>query len=242
MTAAGLPSGGALSIGAVLTRLKPDFPDVSISKIRFLESEGLVTPERTPSGYRQFSLGDVERLRYVLAAQRDQYLPLKVIKEALRAMENGEPVAIGGLRQPRGLVSATDIGLVAAEPARTVRRFTRTELLADSGLTNPVLREMEQVGLLQAGPSGSYDQDAAEIARTVAELLSCGLEPRHLRPMRTEAEREAALVGQLVSAGARQRDPDARERAGSTASQLATTLLKLHALLVRAGVKRELGS
>jgi len=242
MTAAGLPSGGAFSIGAVLTRLKPDFPDVSISKIRFLESEGLVTPERTPSGYRQFSVADVERLRYVLAAQRDQYLPLKVIKEALRAMENGEPVTIGGVKQPRVLVAASDIS--SAEQARPVppRRLTRAELLADCGLTNPVLRELEQIGLLQVGASGAYDQEAAEIARTAAELIGCGLEPRHLRPLRSEAEREATLVGQMVAAGARQRDPDARERAESTAGQLASTLLRLHALLVRAGVKRELGN
>lgn len=106
MTAAGLPWTGVASIGSVLGRLKSEFPDVSISKIRFLESEGLVTPHRTPSGYRQFSAVDVERLRYVLAAQRDHYLPLKVIKEHLDAIDRGLEPATPSPRLPRALVSA----------------------------------------------------------------------------------------------------------------------------------------
>ena len=106
MTAAGLPPARRLSIGAVLARLKPEFPDVSVSKIRFLESEGLVTPDRTPSGYRQFSAADVERLRYVLAAQRDHYLPLKVIKDQLDAIDRGLEPATPAPRLPRRLVSA----------------------------------------------------------------------------------------------------------------------------------------
>jgi DNA-binding transcriptional MerR regulator len=240
MTAAGMPAGPSLSIGAVLARLKPDFPDVSISKIRFLETEGLVEPERTPAGYRQFSMGDVERLRYVLAAQRDHYLPLRVIKEQLDAIGRGLEPATPAPRLPRSLVS-TD----GPRPEDFVStgdvRMTRVELLSDSSLSTEALRELESFGLIAPGPGGWYDADSALIARTAAELLQAGLEPRHLRPFRTAAERESALVSQMVSAQARQKDPDARERAGAAASNLAAVLLRLHSLLVRAGLRRELG-
>ncbi len=133
MTAAGLPWSGVASIGSVLGRLKSEFPDVSISKIRFLESEGLVTPHRTPSGYRQFSAADVERLRYVLAAQRDHYLPLKVIKEHLDAIDRGLEPATPSPRLPRALVSTEGPSARDFAPAAAVR-MTRVELLAESGL------------------------------------------------------------------------------------------------------------
>ncbi len=244
MTAAGLPWTGVASIGSVLNRLKSEFPDVSISKIRFLESEGLVTPHRTPSGYRQFSAIDVERLRYVLAAQRDHYLPLKVIKEHLDAIDRGMEPATPSPRLPRALVSAD-----AAQQAGNGReltpvlhiRMTRAELLAESGLQAGQLTELEQFGLIAAGTGGYFDAESAIIASTVAELLAAGLEPRHLRPFRTAAERESTLVAQLVSAQARRQDPDARERAGAAAAGVAATVLRLHSLLVKAGLRRELG-
>jgi len=241
MTAAGLPWTGVASIGSVLTQLKSDFPDVSISKIRFLESEGLVTPHRTPSGYRQFSAADVERLRYVLAAQRDHYLPLKVIKEHLDAIDRGLEPATPSPRLPRALVFADGPSARDFAPAAEVR-MTRAEVLAESGLQAADLIELEQYGLLAVGTGGYFDVDAALIATTVGELLAAGLEPRHLRPFRTAADREAALVAQLVAAQARQKDPDARERAGAAAATVAATVLRLHALLVKAGLKRELGT
>jgi DNA-binding transcriptional MerR regulator len=235
-----MPANNTMSIGAVMTRLKPEFPDVSISKIRFLESEGLVTPHRTPAGYRQFSGADVSRLRYVLAAQRDQYLPLKVIKENLDAIDRGLEPATPEARLPAGLRPAETPSprefAVGAEI-----RMTRNELLAHSGLTATSLAELEQFGLLSAGPGGYFDADAAHVASTAAELLAVGLEPRHLRSFRTAADREATLITQLVSAQARQRDPDARERAGAEAAQLAATVLRLHSQLVKAGLRRDLG-
>ena len=243
MTAADLPEpemGEMASIGAVLARLKSEFPDVSISKIRFLESEGLVTPHRTPSGYRQFSRADVDRLRYVLTAQRDHYLPLKVIKEQLDAIDRGLEPATPSPRLPRSLALA-DTTPTADFVLRADVRMTRAELLAQSCLSNTDLRELEQFGILAAGTGGYFDADAVQLAITVAELLAAGLEPRHLRPFRTAAERESALIAQLVSAQARQRDPDARERAGTEAAQLAGVVLRLHALLVKAGLRRELG-
>jgi DNA-binding transcriptional MerR regulator len=242
MSAPGLQPGGQsaglASIGAVLARLKQEFPDVTISKIRFLESEGLVNPVRTPSGYRQFGPADVERLRYVLAAQRDHYLPLKVIKEQLDAIDRGVQPGSPSPRMPRTLMAAEPIQDGA--PVGDVR-LNRTELLAQTGLSTTDLRELEQFGLIAPSAGGSYDADALQIATTVGELLAAGLEPRHLRPFRTAAEREATLVAQLVSAQARQRDPDARERAESEAAQLAATALRLHALLVKAGLRREFG-
>ncbi len=241
MTAAGLPTGSALSIGAVLAHLKPEFPDVSISKLRFLESEGLVTPERTPAGYRQFSQTDVHRLRYVLAAQRDHYLPLKVIKEQLDAIDRGLEPATPSARLPRSLVVASGPRPEDFADTTIGVRMTRVELLADAELTSAQLRELEGFGLVSPGPGGYYDADAALLARTVAELVGEGLEPRHLRQFRTAADREASLVAQLVAAQARQKDPDARERAEATAAQLAAVVLRLHALLVKSSLRRELG-
>ena len=198
----------------MLTRLKPEFPEVSISKIRFLESEGLVTPHRTPSGYRQFSAADVERLRYVLAAQRDQYLPLRVIKDHLDAIDRGlEPAVAGG---PAAAVA----GRSPTDPsprdfaATTEVRMTRAELLAESGLTATSLAELEQFGLIVGRSGRVLRRRRRARRRTAAELLAVGLEPRHLRSFRTAADREATLITQLVSAQAQQRDPDARERAG----------------------------
>jgi DNA-binding transcriptional MerR regulator len=232
-----MPSNSTMSIGAVMTRLKPEFPDVSISKIRFLESEGLVTPHRTPSGYRQFSAADVNRLRYVLAAQRDQYLPLRVIKDHLDAIDRGLEPASPEARLPAGLAAAAPPALSTPSPRDfangTEVRMTRAELLAHSGLSATSLAELEQFGMLSAGPGGYFDADSAHVASTAAELLAAGLEPRHLRSFRTAADREATLITQLVAAQARQRDPDARERAGAEAAQLAATVLRLHSQLVR---------
>lgn len=230
----------SLSIGAVLTRLKPEFPDVSISKIRYLESEGLVTPHRTPSGYRQYSAADVDRLRYVLGAQRDQYLPLRVIKDQLDAIDRGLEPGSPQARLPRSLAIAD--GPSPRDFAVSAQvRMTRAELLAQSGLTATSLAELEQFGLISVGPGGYFDADAVHVAGTAAELLAVGLEPRHLRSFRTAADREATLITQLVSAQAHQRDPDARERAGAEAAQLASTILRLHSQLVKAGLRRDLG-
>ncbi len=242
MTAARAATGTAgLSIGAVLARLRPEFPDLSISKIRFLESEQLVAPDRTSSGYRQFSATDVERLRYVLAAQRDHYLPLRVIKEQLDAIDRGLEPATPAARLPRSLIPADGPQPRDFADAAEVR-MTREEVLAEAGLSSSQLAELESFGLLAAEPNGFYDADAALAARTLGELLGLGLEPRHLRSFRTAAEREAVLIAQLVSAQARQRDPDARERAGEAAASHATTVMRLHALLVKGALRRELGT
>jgi DNA-binding transcriptional MerR regulator len=234
-----------MSIGAVLERLRPDFPDVTISKIRFLESEGLVTPQRSPSGYRQFSVADCERLAYVLAAQRDHYLPLKVIREHLEALDDGREPAGPGPRAPRALavaVGSTDpLVPAAAFVADRAVRLTREELLERAGIEADLLAELTTHGLLRPGPAGLYPADAVVVARTAAALASHGLEPRHLRALRTAADREADLVAQVASPVARQRDVGAPARAQEVAREVAALTVSLHAALV-AGALREAGT
>ena len=231
----------ALSIGEVLTQLRPDFPDVTISKIRFLESEGLVQPERTPSGYRKFTRDDVGRLRYVLAAQRDQYLPLRVIKAHLEALDRGlEPPAsaASGPRVPSGLTSVD--GLPGPETfgrdAGDVQ-LSRAEILAEAGIDEAELAALEAYGLLAARSGGWFDADALMVAKTVAELGRFGIEPRHLRAFRSAADREVGLVEQVVTPLVRQRGPEAKGRAEETAKEIAALSVRLHATLVKAGLR-----
>ena len=242
------PHRSGASIGSVLTQLRADFPDVTISKIRFLESEGLVRPERTAAGYRQFSVADVARLRYVLAAQRDHYLPLKVIKEHLDAMDRGEH---GGAadgpksRPPRALVGiagAADPAMPEEVAATDPVRMTQEELLSSAGIGPATLAELEQFGLIRPGPAGFYDTDAVLVAQTVRAMTDFGLEPRHLRAFRASADREVGLLAQIVTPMTLQRDPDARARADEVVLELAALSVRLHALLVRTGLRGALGS
>lgn len=254
MTAAGRPQRDGLSIGAVLAQLRADFPDVTISKIRFLESEGLVRPGRTPSGYRQFAPADVERLRFVLSAQRDHYLPLKVIKEQLDAADRGTvPGEAIARRLPRKLVSLSEPrtagepsgpdGLPSAEdfaPGREIR-LTQEELLARADIDAGLLAELQQYGLVRPGPAGFYDPDAVLVATTVRAMTDYGIEPRHLRAFRASADREVGLLQQIVTPVSRQRDVDARARAEELARELAALSVTLHTLLVKAGIREVAG-
>jgi DNA-binding transcriptional MerR regulator len=226
-----------LSIGEVLAQLRPDYPDVTISKIRFLEAEGLIEPERTPSGYRKFSREDVARLRYVLTAQRDQYLPLRVIKAHLEAIDRGlePPDAPGsGPQVPRALVAADGLpGPDTFGRDTSELRLSRDELVDAAAIEPAQLSQLEQFGLVAARPGGFYDGDALVIAKTVAEMSRFGLEPRHLRAFRAAADREVGLVEQVVAPLVRQRNPEARARAEEVARELAALSVKLHATLVR---------
>lgn len=231
-----------MSIGEVLTALRTDFPDVSISKIRFLEAEGLVEPERTQAGYRKFSHADVERLRYVLQCQREHYLPLKVIKEHLDAIDRGlEPPEVPGAapRVPRVALQADgpEPASFAAEPGDL--RLTRAELLEAAGVDDALLSDLEAFGLVRAraGSRAPYDADAVLIARTAGALAAYGVEARHLRAFRTAADREIGLVEQVVEPLRRSRDAGAQGRAEEAISQMASLSVKLHAALVRAGLR-----
>jgi len=238
---------GHLSIGEVLSQLQTEFPGVTISKIRFLESEGLIEPERTASGYRKFSHDDVARLRYVLAAQRDNYLPLRVIKDHLEAIDRGlEPpsTGTGGPQVPRALASVADglPGPDAFARESTELRLSRDELVDAAGIDADQLATLEQYGLVSARPGGYYDGDALVIAKTVAEMSRFGLEPRHLRAFRAAADREVGLVEQVVAPLVRQRNPEARGRAEEVARELGALSVRLHAMLVKAGLRPQLGS
>ncbi len=235
-------SRGLLGIGDVLEVLRPDFPDVTISKIRFLEGEGLIAPQRTASGYRKFSHADVERLTYVLACQRDQYLPLKVIREHLEAIDRGlEPPtsSADGPRVPRALVS-TD-GMPSADSFRGNAdvRLSRGELLETSGLSDTLLEQLEGYGLITKRGQ-HYDGDTLVIASTVAEMAAFGIEPRHLRTFKVAADREVGLVEQVVTPMLRQRDPESQQRADDAIRELAALSVRLHASLVKAGLAAEL--
>ncbi|MFJ1593921.1 MerR family transcriptional regulator [Kitasatospora albolonga] len=242
------PTGGAgdgtatadahwVSIGTVLTRLREEFPEVTISKIRFLEAEGLVEPRRTPSGYRKFAPGDVERLAQVLRMQRDHYLPLKVIREHLDALARGEQPA---LPSPGGQRDLGDSVWESGPGAATVARIGRAELLAAAQVDEEQLAEWESYGLIVAAPEGGYDAEMVTVAKLVADLGRFGLEPRHLRAMRASADREAGLVEQLVAPLRRHRNPQTRAHAEATANELAELSVRLHAALVQTALRSRL--
>ena len=232
-----------LSIGAVLGVLRDEFPEVTISKIRFLEAERLVEPQRTPSGYRKFSREDVGRLAYVLRMQRDHYLPLRVIREHLDAMDAGEaPPALPG----------AELAAVGERPPAAVERahpdafvpgprLGRAELLAAAGVGEQQLADWESYGLVAATPDGGFDPEMLQVARLVAELGRFGLEPRHLRAVKAAADREVGLVEQVVAPLRRHRNPQTRAHAAALARELATLSVRLHAALVQAGLRAHPG-
>jgi DNA-binding transcriptional MerR regulator len=238
-----------LSIGAVLDVLRAEFPEVTISKIRFLEAERLVEPQRTPSGYRKFTVADVERLAQVLRLQRDHYLPLRVIREHLDAMDAGEtPPALPGAEQS-ALEAAFDAGtgpvqaLEAAPAGAPVPgpRLGRAELLAAAGIAEQQLADWESYGLLAPGGDGGFDPEMLQVARLVSELGRFGLEPRHLRAVKAAADREVGLVEQVVAPLRRHRNPQTRAHAAAMARELATLSVRLHAALVQAGLRSRIG-
>ncbi|MFJ8283008.1 MerR family transcriptional regulator [Streptomyces griseoviridis] len=233
------PSGGAghgtaatdsglMSIGAVLNTLRDEFPEVTISKIRFLESEGLIEPQRTPSGYRKFSPADVERLGQVLRMQRDHYLPLKVIREHLDAIARGEAAPLPVVGRQRDGEAALE---VAEGP--TAARIARDELLAAAGIEDRELSEWESYGLVTPLADGVYDAEAVTVAALVVELGRFGIEPRHLRAMKAAADREAGLVDQVVAPLRRHRNPQTRAHAEARTKELAALTVRLHGALVQ---------
>lgn len=225
-----LPNRAYMTIGEVLAKLRPEFPDVTISKIRFLESEGLVEPDRTPSGYRKFTYGDLERLQYILAAQRDHYLPLRVIRDQLDALDGGSAVV-----STRGPLPPAGVALPGPEKfaERAVTRFSRDDLLTASGLLADQLDTLEQYGLVAPlHGTVSYDEDALLIARTVAELTAFGIEPRHLRGFRAAADREVGLVEQVLNP-VRRSSGSGTADADETGREIAALFVRLHATLVK---------
>jgi DNA-binding transcriptional MerR regulator len=198
-----------LGIGEVLVELRGEFPDISVSKIRFLESEGLISPARSPSGYRRFGPADIDQLRFILTAQRDQYLPLRVIKERLRHRE--------------------------AARADRPEMISRRDLLDAAGIDEQQLAELEEHGLVRRA-GRLYSQDALDVAAAVAALAAHGVQARHLRAARTAADKDVSLIEQVVAPTLRQRSAKARDAASRTAREIAALMLRLHSVLVDAAL------
>jgi DNA-binding transcriptional MerR regulator len=224
-----------MSIGAVLDLLRPDFPDVTISKIRFLESEGLVTPQRSPSGYRRFTAYDCARLRFILTAQRDQYLPLKVIKAQLDSQPDGElPLAYPAPR----LVPVTSNGeLAGAVGAPTQIRLSREDLLDRSGVPAQLITALCRAGIITTGPGGFFDENAVTIAQCAAALAEYGVEPRHLRAFRSAADRQSDLIAQIAGPVGKTDRTGARDRADDLAREVAALAITLHTSLIKSAVR-----
>ena len=231
-----------MSIGAVLDLLRPDFPDVTISKIRFLESEGLVTPQRSPSGYRRFTAYDCARLRFILTAQRDHYLPLKVIKAQLDSQPDGElptvypaprlvPVADGP--QPAGPSGQNP----ATRSGATQIRLSREDLLHRSGVPAPLITALCRAGVITTGPGGFFDEHAVTIAQCAAALADYGVEPRHLRAFRSAADRQSDLIAQIAGPVGKAGRTGARDRADDLAREVAALAITLHTSLIKSAVR-----
>ncbi len=211
-----------LGIGQVLALLQPEFPELTPSKLRFLEEQRLVAPARTASGYRKFSPADVDRITVVLSMQRDQYLPLKVIRAHLEAIDAGETPALPGATSAASFLSGA-------------RRYRRDELLEAAGATRALLDEAVSASLLPAAEV--YGDDAVGVLRSLAALRSVGIEARHLRGVRAAAEREAALVERAI-APSRRSDAADKARAAERALELAEHLENVHASVVRSALAR----
>ncbi|MFK5635545.1 MULTISPECIES: MerR family transcriptional regulator [unclassified Ornithinimicrobium] len=240
------PGATGISIGTVLRALQPDFPDLTISKIRYLETEGLISPERRSSGYRLFAEADVARLRFILTAQRDRFWPLKVIKDALDRLDQG--LDIPGLTSDGSVVPPTpapdegpgtavaDLSAAALRRRRAVR-ITPAELRERTGLDHAAYGQLKAFGLLRTDASGRHHADDLDVATAAAALSRYGLEARHLRAFRVGADRELGLTQQILEPLRRRRargasGPDPAE----TEAQLLSAMLSLHVALVRSGL------
>jgi DNA-binding transcriptional MerR regulator len=231
-----------MSIGAVLELLRPDFPDVTISKIRFLEAEGLVTPQRAASGYRRFTAYDCARLRFILTAQRDHYLPLKVIRAQLDAQPAGELPPFGSPYTTPRLVSVPGSGEADVESdtsavAPTRIRLSREDLLARSGVDDELLTALLKAGVITTGAGGFFDEHAVVILQCARALSEYGVEPRHLRAFRSAADRQSDLIAQIAGPVVKAGKAGARDRADDLAREVAALAITLHTSLVKSAVR-----
>lgn len=232
-----------LSIGEVLDSIRADFPDVSISKIRFLEAEGLISPERTSSGYRKFYEADVARLRYILALQRDHFLPLKVIRSRLAEVDSnggGYPVAEAAQAAPSRAPKAAQPR--ASQPVPEVEltgvAVTRAELKKAADLADADLAGLEDFGILVKRTEAElYDESDLLIAKAAKKFFSYGVEPRHLRMYRQFAEREAAFFEQIVSPVAKRNDPSGQKVASQSMRELAGLSRQLREGVLRSSLR-----
>jgi DNA-binding transcriptional MerR regulator len=229
------------SIGEVLVSVKTEFPDITISKIRFLEAEGLIEPERTPSGYRKFYAQDVDRLKSILRMQRDEYLPLKVIKERLLQQEGDDDGSFAERGEPAGEEGATE----ELAEAPTGLQMSLEEMSAATGVDRDRIRELESFGIVCAhGPDGAryYDGDDYIVLSIVKDFFRHGIEPRHLTMYKHFSDREASFFEAIVAPTLRQKNPDARRAASQTLTDLATTSRKFKQALLRVNLRGSMQS
>jgi DNA-binding transcriptional MerR regulator len=232
-----MPTRNYQSIGEVLVSVKTEFPDITISKIRFLESEGLIDPERTPSGYRKFYDKDLDRLRSILRMQRDEYLPLKVIKERLLQQETED-----GQAEVATVSAGVEPEEELAEPP-TGLQMSIEEMAAATGIERDRIKELESFGLVCVhGPESAryYDGDDYIVLSIVKDLFRYGVEPRHLTMYKHFAERESAFFESIVMPQLRQRNPEARRAAATSLTELAKASRKLKQALLRTNLRQYL--
>ncbi len=224
----------SLTIGAVCKALAQEFPDISISKIRYLEDQKLLTPRRTPGGYRLYTQGDVARLRTILRMQRDEFLPLRVIRQELAAGRSPEAPPIPG-RVGRE-------GALAWRPSVSVRQATGAlysldDVLEETKAEAKLVRELEEYGVVKGEMRGGvryFDETEREIIGAVAELARYGVGGRNLRVFRSSADREANLLQQILAPALRSRNPERRKEAVDALENLAAVATHLkHLLLIR---------
>jgi DNA-binding transcriptional MerR regulator len=223
-----------MSIGEVLEHINDDFPEVRASKIRFLEDRGLITPARTAAGYRKYTQSDVDRLRFILALQRDQFLPLKVIKDYLDAIDAGKrPESLpGGLRlEPRSVSQQ-----LAQELRGHIRPMSRAELQGLSGASDELMKTLEAYRLIWPDETHRYDDHCLKVARAAVTLAEFGFEPRHLRPFRIAVDRELGMVEQAISGLGQNNAGVSKERALEAAREITQACLSLHAGVVSAEI------
>ena len=222
--------GKSLTIGAVCKTLEREFPDISISKIRYLEDQKLLTPRRTAGGYRLFTPADVTRLRTILRLQRDEFLPLRVIRQELASGRADGEIRKPESPDPKALRRATVAG-----PADSLYRLD--EVLDDTGAEPSLVKELEEYGVINSQRRDGetlYDETDREIVRAVTELKRYGVGGRNLRVFRTSADREAALLEQILAPALRSRNAERRKEAVETLENLAAIASHLkHLLLIR---------
>lgn len=222
------------SIGEVLARLQPEFPDLSHSKVRFLESSGLIEPQRTASGYRKFTDVDVERIQTILRLQRDHYMPHRAIKDYLDAAERGLQPQPGAHDVPVAPIPITrDVDPAALMPVRSAVRLKPAELAASADIELKMVQNLETFGLIRLSPSGYFDADDVEVAALAGRLARFGIEPRHLRLFRTAADREVSLIDAVTTPLRHHRGTDSGAQAEEVSREIASVCLQLHTSLVR---------
>ena len=231
------------SIGEVLVAVKTEFPDITISKIRFLEAEGLIEPERTPSGYRKFYAQDVDTLKSILRMQRDEYLPLKVIKERLLSSAAGEDVEVDGDGQPIDVAAPAVSEDIADAP--TGLQMSLDEMSAATGIEKERIKDLESYGIVCShGPESAiyYDGDDYIVLSIVKDFFRFGVEPRHLTMYKHFEEREAAFFETIVAPMMRQKNPDARRAASQSLAELAKISRKFKQALLRTNIRDHIQS